>query len=343
MLRNAQTLLFAFFALVALAGCEGKSGGGSNQNDGKQNIRDLYPELPPDPGEEGKKTLEGIDSNNNGVRDDVEIAIYESFPSRYQDEDRQVLLQSAKSRQETLTAAASGNIETILKAERESARAIECAFKKFPNSMKSVELIDFATQKVVNTKARVQAYSSFSAALSGRSFSGSGDPIPCDVDKAKEAMALSAFSARSYSFNPNLPPDPKEEGKKTLAGIDSNNNGVRDDVEIAIYNYAPRADQIELRSALEQYAKVIQSKFAINPYNENAVIEVFRNQLRGSECLKLKSVRTDRADQDFIIKSVVNTPQRKRMSDLYQTTLIKSKNATFFDSGDPIPCDYDKK
>ena len=28
--------------------------------------------LPPDPGEEGKKTLQGIDSDNDGVRDDIQ-------------------------------------------------------------------------------------------------------------------------------------------------------------------------------------------------------------------------------------------------------------------------------
>ena len=35
--------------------------------------------LPPDPGEAGKKTLLGIDSNNNGVRDDVERWIYITY------------------------------------------------------------------------------------------------------------------------------------------------------------------------------------------------------------------------------------------------------------------------
>ena len=35
--------------------------------------------LPPDPGEEGKKTLLGIDVNNNGVRDDVERWIYMTY------------------------------------------------------------------------------------------------------------------------------------------------------------------------------------------------------------------------------------------------------------------------
>lgn len=36
--------------------------------------------LPPDPGEAGKVTLEGIDSNSDGVRDDIERYIELSFP-----------------------------------------------------------------------------------------------------------------------------------------------------------------------------------------------------------------------------------------------------------------------
>lgn len=36
--------------------------------------------LPPDPGEAGKLTLEGIDSNNDGVRDDLEREIVYMYP-----------------------------------------------------------------------------------------------------------------------------------------------------------------------------------------------------------------------------------------------------------------------
>ncbi|MDR3162380.1 MAG: hypothetical protein LBT81_00765 [Helicobacteraceae bacterium] len=67
-----KKVIFLAFSLVLSAvltiGCEGK-GGGSGGNGHSGVI------LPPDPGSEGRKTLEGIDSNNNGVRDDVEIAV----------------------------------------------------------------------------------------------------------------------------------------------------------------------------------------------------------------------------------------------------------------------------
>ncbi len=39
-------------------------------------------ELPPDPGEAGRETLAGVDSNDNGIRDDLERHIARHFGSR---------------------------------------------------------------------------------------------------------------------------------------------------------------------------------------------------------------------------------------------------------------------
>ena len=36
--------------------------------------------LPPDPGAEADKTVQGIDLNKNGIRDDVELAIFKKYP-----------------------------------------------------------------------------------------------------------------------------------------------------------------------------------------------------------------------------------------------------------------------
>lgn len=39
------------------------------------------PDMPPDPGKEGKKTIEGIDADQDGVRDDVQRWIHAVFPN----------------------------------------------------------------------------------------------------------------------------------------------------------------------------------------------------------------------------------------------------------------------
>jgi len=49
--------------------------------------------LPYDPGIEADKTIQGIDENNNGIRDDVELAIYKEYPNSAK--TRAVLLQYA--------------------------------------------------------------------------------------------------------------------------------------------------------------------------------------------------------------------------------------------------------
>lgn len=57
-----------------------------------------------------------------------------------------------------------------------------------------------------------------------------------------------------------LPSDPGVAGSTTTAGIDSNSDGVRDDVERLIASMTPN---VNLRSALEQYAEALQD--AVSP------------------------------------------------------------------------------
>jgi hypothetical protein len=61
----------------------------------------LVGDLPPDPGVAGEATIEGIDANNNGVRDDLELAIFASYPDN--PGAREILYQSAIAYQTMLT------------------------------------------------------------------------------------------------------------------------------------------------------------------------------------------------------------------------------------------------
>ncbi|MEX2052382.1 MAG: hypothetical protein WD991_01645, partial [Candidatus Paceibacterota bacterium] len=49
--------------------------------------------LPLDPGEMADDTVEGVDANSNGIRDDVELAIFREYPNSAK--TRAVLLQYA--------------------------------------------------------------------------------------------------------------------------------------------------------------------------------------------------------------------------------------------------------
>jgi len=66
--------------------------------------QDLTKVLPPDPGRAGKVTLEGIDSDKDGVRDDVQRWIALTYPNS--EKTREALTQIIKARQRTLLDAA---------------------------------------------------------------------------------------------------------------------------------------------------------------------------------------------------------------------------------------------
>src|SRR3972149_3364926 len=80
-----------------------------------------------------------------------------------------------------------------------------------------------------------------------------------DIDKTNEAVA--AIHAQKITLadvtGQNLPPVPDQaENDATIAGIDKNNNGIRDDVELAIFKKYPTSAKI--RAAELQYAMALQ-------------------------------------------------------------------------------------
>lgn len=81
----------------------------------------------------------------------------------------------------------------------------------------------------------------------------------------------------------NLPPDPGAEADKTVAGIDANQNDIRDDVELAIFK--EYQNSAKTRAVLLQYALALQME-AIQPIvNTETVTEVVREQSRADSCV----------------------------------------------------------
>lgn len=80
-----------------------------------------------------------------------------------------------------------------------------------------------------------------------------------------------------------LPPDPGEEGNKTVVGIDANKNGIRDDVELAIFKEYPNS--AKTRAALLQYARVGQMILAQSFVNTIIATEVIREHGRADSCI----------------------------------------------------------
>lgn len=106
--------------------------------------------LPPDPGEAGKATLAGIDSNNNGVRDDVERWIVLSFANEL---EKPPIVQASVALQQTLTS--SNELEAQQGGENLD-RAIACLDARLGVDRARVAYGDLLEQ-MVDTELRFRA------------------------------------------------------------------------------------------------------------------------------------------------------------------------------------------
>lgn len=80
-----------------------------------------------------------------------------------------------------------------------------------------------------------------------------------------------------------LPPAPRaEERDRTIAGVDVNGNGVRDDVEIEIHRR--HADSAKIRAAQLQYAMALQSQLT-DVFSEGTLVAAVRETGRGKSCI----------------------------------------------------------
>ncbi len=144
--------------------------------------------LPPDPGVEADKTVEGIDANKNGIRDDVELAIFKEYPNSAK--TRAVLLQYALALQMEATQPFP-NKETVTEVVREQSRSGSCVgdilvpreSPEFSRSYSDVEkiymYINFIKDKQLNTNERKQARKDFVRYVG--SYSESENEV-CDID-----------------------------------------------------------------------------------------------------------------------------------------------------------------
>lgn len=132
----------------------------------------------------------------------------------------------------------------------------------------------------------------------------------------------------------NLPPDPGAYVDKTVEGIDANKNGIRDDVELAIFKAYP--DSAKIRAALLQYALALQMEMTQTIVNKETVTAVAEETSRSSQCISdlvpRKSPESSRSYADiekinkytnFVETKQLNTSQRKKQeNNFYRFTMI---------------------
>ncbi|MDX1776330.1 MAG: hypothetical protein R3297_07085, partial [Desulfobulbales bacterium] len=107
----------------------------------------------------------------------------------------------------------------------------------------------------------------------------------------------------------NLPPDPGEAGKATLAGIDSDGDGIRDDIQRYIALNYP--DSAKTRAALQQYTLALDKALMHSP-DETSALNNTEIMHRASECLwYIHSVQAIKMS-DLLIAEYLNTVDRSR-------------------------------
>lgn len=112
----------------------------------------------------------------------------------------------------------------------------------------------------------------------------------------------------------NLPPDPGVEADKTVVGIDANENGIRDDVEIAVFKEYPNS--AKTRAVLLQYAMVLQLETELNIDKETATT-IAEKESKSYDCIgqivprNNDDIQKIEAYRKFVETNQLNTTERK--------------------------------
>ena len=112
-----------------------------------------------------------------------------------------------------------------------------------------------------------------------------------------------------------LPADPGEAGKATLAGIDADNNGVRDDIQIYAGEKYPasRVSRAALQQAAIVYQEVLETASDLLS-SEEKIAAIASKQLKAADCLSYVLGDDAGAENAALIGHVLNTPGRNAVS-----------------------------
>lgn len=124
--------------------------------------------LPPDPGEAGDATLEGVDVNGNGIRDDIERWIYLTYPDS--EKLRMALIQEYYPMQNMIIHGHQQNRDAVYDDMDAMQRSSECLY--YVNPSKPHKISAELKARIVNTDERVYGYLEASRMLGGGTFSG---------------------------------------------------------------------------------------------------------------------------------------------------------------------------
>lgn len=161
--------------------------------------------------------------------------------------------------------------------------------------------------------------------------------IPVVIERQKTQKVVEKIRAQKLTLadvmGQNLPPEPNALLKDaTVEGINVNENGIRDDVELAIFKLHPNSARI--RAAELQYAMALQMKM-IKVFNEETWRIASIEDSRGYACISETYPRNNL--QEFIRATDVLV---KEVNDLQYNTdkrIEKKKNLSTFTVSFALP------
>lgn len=129
--------------------------------------------------------------------------------------------------------------------------------------------------------------------------------IPVLLDKKKTQEAVVQIQARHITIGDvlgaNLPPAPNQaQNDATLVGVDANKNGIRDDIELALFSTSASA---RVRAAELQY--VFAKQLALTSvFNSDTWVAFAVQENRGFQCLG-QTLRREGVSEDDLIPTVI--------------------------------------
>lgn len=143
--------------------------------------------------------------------------------------------------------------------------------------------------------------------------------VNADKTEAEVAKIHATKLTMADVMGEDLPPDPGERADDTIAGIDANENGIRDDVELAVFAAYP--DSAKTRAVLLQYALVLQLEPRLTIVNERTATAVAEKESQAYDCIgSIVPVSDDDIEQiekyrNFIEDYQLNTLVRKNLKE----------------------------
>ncbi|MEK7124117.1 MAG: hypothetical protein AAB877_00305 [Patescibacteria group bacterium] len=137
-------------------------------------------------------------------------------------------------------------------------------------------------------------------------------------DRTEEAIARIDGTRITLAdvMGDNLPPVPdKALNNSTIAGIDANNNKIRDDVELAIFERYPNSAKI--RAAMLQYAQALQLELT-EVFNSESLVAVIQKEDLAYGCLLESGAKMDNSQSEAQNLVLNNDSRKERVNDIFE-------------------------